>query len=160
MTREAFDAMRTVRIFCDCSAIGGPKHIQIMRQMIKNDPRKLNFLIDWLRNITCIRFVFDNEDPYHLLNRPNESGHRPLYIAAKHGNLEVVKLLIENKVNPTLTSKVFFYLWISNNFFKGEWICKNWRNSFGSCRKMGTYSSGRASFEKLRVQLDNNSKMF
>jgi len=91
MTREAFDAMRTIRIFCDCAAIGGPKHVQIMAHMIKNDPRK---------------FVFDHEDPYHLLNRINDSGHRPLYIAAKHGNLEVVKLLVENKVNCALTSRL------------------------------------------------------
>lgn len=52
------------------------------------------------------RFMFDQDDPNHLLNRANNSGHRPLYIAAKHGNFEVVKLLIENKVNHLLTSKV------------------------------------------------------
>jgi len=36
----------------------------------------------------------------------NKYGQRPIYIAAKHGNLEVVKLLLENKASPFLTSKV------------------------------------------------------
>ncbi len=53
--------------------------------------------------------MFDQEDPNHLLNRANNSGHRPLYIAAKHGNIEVVKLLLGHKANPLLTSKVLFF---------------------------------------------------
>jgi len=46
MTREAFDMMRTIRIFCECAAAGGQKHIQLMNHMIKTDPRKLTFLWD------------------------------------------------------------------------------------------------------------------
>lgn len=52
--------------------------------------------------------MLDHEDPNHFINSMNKYGQRPLYIAAKHGNLEVVKFLLENKANPYLTSKVLF----------------------------------------------------
>ncbi len=46
------------------------------------------------------------EDLDHLLNYRNGNGQTPLYIAAKHGNLEVIKILVENHANCLIKSRV------------------------------------------------------
>jgi len=46
------------------------------------------------------------DDAEHLLNSCNSQGQTPMYIAAKNGNLDVIKLLIENKANYQIKSKV------------------------------------------------------
>jgi len=81
---DAFDFVRRVQMFCECAAIGSPEHIKEMIKMIDRDPKK---------------FILEPNDPQHLLNKTNNQGWTPLYIAAKYGNLEVVKLLIEKKAN-------------------------------------------------------------
>jgi len=50
--------------------------------------------------------MIEPNDPQHLLNKTNSQGWSPLYIAAKYGNLNVVKLLIENKANYKLKCRV------------------------------------------------------
>jgi len=52
------------------------------------------------------RFILEPNDAMHFLNRKNNQGWTPLYIAAKNGNIEVVKLLIENKADYTIKCKV------------------------------------------------------
>lgn len=42
----------------------------------------------------------------HLLNSCNTQGQTAMYIAAKNGNLEVIKLLIESRANCQIKSKV------------------------------------------------------
>lgn len=54
--------------------------------------------------------MLEPSDPAHLINRKNNFGHTPLYIAAKNGNVGVVKLLLDHKVNYNLTSQVVFPL--------------------------------------------------
>ena len=51
--------------------------------------------------------MLETIDPSHLLNKKNSFGHTPMYIAAKNGNLEVIKLLVSKKANHTLTSTVY-----------------------------------------------------
>lgn len=52
------------------------------------------------------RYLLEPDDPAYLTNCKNSRGHTPLYIAAKHGNLEVIKLLFKWKVNYLIPSKV------------------------------------------------------
>lgn len=51
---------------------GGQKDIENLLNEIENDPQKHMRL---------------TSDPNHLLNRPNQSGKTPLYVAAQHGHL-------------------------------------------------------------------------
>ena len=39
-------------------------------------------------------FYSNREDPSHMINTKNIFGQTPLYVACKHGNLNVVKILI------------------------------------------------------------------
>jgi Ankyrin repeats (3 copies) len=52
------------------------------------------------------QFIYDARDPMSLVNRPNPSGQRPLYVAAKHGNLEAMRLLVKYKADPALKSNI------------------------------------------------------
>ncbi len=47
--------------------------------MINDDPR---------------RHMFNSDSPYHILNRHNTNMQNPLYVAAKHGHLDVVGFLV------------------------------------------------------------------
>jgi len=89
--RDSFDLIRRVQAFCECATIGSAEHIQLMQKIIDDDPKK---------------FMLEPIDPSHLLNRKNSFGHTPMYIAAKNGNLEVLKLLVSNKANHNLSSTI------------------------------------------------------
>jgi hypothetical protein len=82
--KEAFQMIRRIELFCDCAAIGAKKHVQVMDQLLENDPKK---------------YVLDKQDPDHLLNRKNAHGHTAMYLAAKNGNLLVVSMLVERGAN-------------------------------------------------------------
>ena len=41
-----------------------------------------------------------------ILNKPNDCGHTPLYIASQNGNLDMVKYLLLHKATLTIKSKV------------------------------------------------------
>lgn len=58
---------------------------------LRNDPR---------------RFIWTRKDPQHLINIKNEYGQTPLYVACKHGNLNIVKTLIGEGCNPYIKSIV------------------------------------------------------
>jgi len=53
--------------------------------------------------------MLSTEDPLHFINSLNTKGQSALYVAAKNGNADAVKLLIENNVNHLIKSKVFIY---------------------------------------------------
>lgn len=50
--------------------------------------------------------MWSRNDPQHLINLKNEYGQTPLYVACKHGNLHIVKVLIEEGANPFIKSKI------------------------------------------------------
>jgi len=89
--KDAFEDIRRKTLFTECASVGSPNHKQAMRKLILDDPR---------------RYILSSEDPDHLINTKDTNGHTPLYIAAKNGNLEVVKLLIESNANPLITSQI------------------------------------------------------
>jgi len=66
------------------------RHVEIMKELIQTDPKK---------------YILEPDDPFFILNHKNNNGHTPLYIAAKNGNLDVIKLLIEFKANYLIESK-------------------------------------------------------
>ena len=50
--------------------------------------------------------MLEPADPEHLVNKKNNQGQTPLYIAAKNGNMQIVKIIIDNKADYLLKSKV------------------------------------------------------
>lgn len=50
------------------------------------------------------RNMYTREDEKHLINLKNAFGQRPIYVAAKNGNLNIVELLIREGANPLLKS--------------------------------------------------------
>jgi len=50
--------------------------------------------------------MLETSDPSHLLNHKNHLGQTPMHIAAKNGNLEVIKFLLSHKANYNIESEV------------------------------------------------------
>jgi ankyrin repeat protein len=50
--------------------------------------------------------MFDNTSERHMINIKNAQNQRPLYVACKHGHLDIVKFLLENGADPYLKSNV------------------------------------------------------
>ena len=50
------------------------------------------------------KHMYNKESPKFILNTKNFFGQTPLYVAAKNGNLNIVKLLIEEGCNPFIKS--------------------------------------------------------
>ena len=74
-----------------CVERGNPEDLDMIKIEISEDPYKL------LRNTS---------HPLSLINKRNKDGQTPLYIACKHGNLEVVQLLMEENADYLMTSLV------------------------------------------------------
>lgn len=72
---KVIDQARETEEFFELISIGGSKEIDALKNLILNDP-KSNF--------------YSKTDPRHLINRKNFLNQTPIYIAAKHGNLNVV----------------------------------------------------------------------
>lgn len=89
--RDAFQNLRRVEVFCDCATVGSIKQVQFMNELIEKDPK---------------RYLLEPDDPAYLTNCRNSRGHTPMYIAAKHGNMEVIKLLLKWKANYLIPSQV------------------------------------------------------
>lgn len=62
-----------------------------MKLLIQKDPK---------------RFMLDFADSSHFVNKKNNNGWTALYIAAKNGNLDAVKCMIEHKADPMLKCQV------------------------------------------------------
>lgn len=52
------------------------------------------------------RHFFEREDEHHFINARNVFGQTPLYVACKHGNLNIVKILIDEGCNLTTRSTI------------------------------------------------------
>ena len=55
--------------------------------------------------MTNFSFYLKISDSDHILNRPNLNGLRPLYVAARNGNIRAVEFLLEKKCNIELESR-------------------------------------------------------
>ena len=75
----------------ECVERGNPDDLQAIKIEIAEDPYKL------LRNTS---------HPLSLINKRNKDGQTSLYIACKHGNLEVVQLLLQENADYLLTSLI------------------------------------------------------
>eukprot|EP01016_Furgasonia_blochmanni_P044494 TRINITY_DN6180_c0_g1_i3.p2 TRINITY_DN6180_c0_g1~~TRINITY_DN6180_c0_g1_i3.p2 ORF type:complete len:235 (-),score=21.17 TRINITY_DN6180_c0_g1_i3:36-740(-) len=89
--RNAFEDYRRTEYFCECAEVGSEAKIKQMKELLDTDPR---------------RFMRATTDPDHVLNKKNSRGCTPLYLAAKNGNINVVKLLIERQADPLIYSEL------------------------------------------------------
>eukprot|EP00347_Sterkiella_histriomuscorum_P005682 403355666 len=84
------DKLRSEKFFKYIS-IGGSEVIQKIEKMIIEDPKKHMYNID---------------SQHYILNRKNAQKQTPLYVASKHGHLDVVQFLLEQGANPHIQSHV------------------------------------------------------
>lgn len=89
--KDDLDHARYADFFFEYASRGGKRHLEGIKYLLDSDPKK-NF--------------YERSDPNHLINRKNFLGQTPIYIAAKHGNLNAVKLLLERGANPKLESSI------------------------------------------------------
>ncbi len=59
--------------------------------MIEDDPKK---------------HMYDVDSAYHILNRWNTHRQTPLYVAAKHGHIDMLNFLLTSGADPKLPSLV------------------------------------------------------
>ena len=68
---------------------GGTEGIKKIDLMIKDDPKQ---------------HMYNEESPYHIVNRYNTFKQTPLYVAAKYGHLDVIQFLLRRNANPHIYS--------------------------------------------------------
>ena len=84
------DLRRQQSIF-RCAERGSPDDLKTIQLEIEQDPYRL---------------LRDSSHPNALINKKNNEGQNPLYMACKHGNLEVVQLLLEQGADHLITSVI------------------------------------------------------
>lgn len=84
------DHRREIRLF-QCVERGHPEDLEEIKIQIDEDP---------------YRHIRSTHHPQSFVNKPGPQGQTPLYVAAKHGNLTIVKHLIEAGADPLLNSIV------------------------------------------------------
>lgn len=73
------------------AAKGGEKQLKAMQKLLELDPQ---------------RNELERSNPRHLINMKNALGQTPLYVAAKHGNILVVRFLLREGADPKIFSQV------------------------------------------------------
>jgi len=87
----AIKDLRRQQSIIRCVERGSPDDLQTIQLEIQQDP---------------YRHLRDSSHPNALINKKNNEGQTPIYIACKHGNLEVVMLLLEQNVDYLILSTV------------------------------------------------------
>ena len=91
------------------------------------------------------RILRDNKHPHALINKKNNEGQSPLYMACKHGNLEVVQFLLAQGADHLITSTIdgeeetcleVAVRWAHSKIVE-ELLKKEWSNkSIGKAKKL------------------------
>lgn len=90
-TDAAMDRIEMVDKFVHLAEVGSQTALEDMAKMLSEDPK---------------RFLYERNDPQHLINELNSSSYNAAYAAAKNGNLTVLKFLFQNKAELKLTSVI------------------------------------------------------
>ena len=90
-TKDAVNTVWWENWIYELCADGHPDCLAAIENELENDPRK---------------HMWEISDPDHPINRRGFNRQTPLYVACKHGNLEVVKLLLNWGADPTYQSGV------------------------------------------------------
>lgn len=85
------DYFRKIRRFFDYAARGSVRDEKRILRELKDDYKK------HMRN---------KDDPEHLINIKNAFGKTPIYVATECGNLNIVRLLVQNGANVYIKSTV------------------------------------------------------
>lgn len=89
MLALALDAYRSSERLFQLVSRGAGEDLDEIISIVASDPK---------------RYLRDSADPENVVNRRNAIGHTPLYAAALHGHLPVVRLLLDLNANPALPS--------------------------------------------------------
>lgn len=87
----ALKDLRRQQTLFRCCEQGRPEDVQTLIKEIENDP---------------YQFLLPSGHPQSYLNKRNEDNKTPLYVACKNGNLDIVKILVENGGDCHITSMV------------------------------------------------------
>lgn len=88
---KEIDYYRTIKRFFQYVERGSKRDAKRLVQELKHDIK---------------RYMWSRKDPMHLINMKNNFGQTPIYVACKHGNINIVKTLINEGCNPHVKSKV------------------------------------------------------
>ncbi|OMJ82127.1 hypothetical protein SteCoe_17245 [Stentor coeruleus] len=87
----ALKDLRRESTFISCVERGNPLDLKVMKAIMNEDPYKI---------------LRDSTHPLALINKRNQNGQTPLYVACKNGNFEAVKLILSCNPDHRLTSLV------------------------------------------------------
>lgn len=57
-----------------------------------------------------LRHILNFDDPSHILNKKNQFGFSPLYLASKNGNILAVEFLLKHHADALQTCSVTIFL--------------------------------------------------
>lgn len=76
---KKIDEFRKYEIFFQCIENGSEEDLKKAKQILEQDDKQ---------------FLHDTTSDFHLVNKPNEYGQTPLYVACKNGHLKMVRFLV------------------------------------------------------------------
>lgn len=91
LTQSVIDDIRHQDRIFEIIARGGKKDIKLLENELLHDPKK---------------YIYDRTDSKHIINKHNRLNQNPLYIACKHGSLEMVSFLLKEQADPHILSEV------------------------------------------------------
>ncbi|CAD8194203.1 unnamed protein product [Paramecium octaurelia] len=83
------------------------KYIQMQQALFTSiEKGHSSNIIEEILNKDPKKYFYDHKSEFCLVNKKNQKGLTPLYVAAKLGHLEICRILIEKGANPQTTVSI------------------------------------------------------